>query len=185
MGTSWHTWQLSLSDGWVPIWGPLGWPCKATSQSVFLLFKPHFTFWWPWLQTDMNVYTTQCLPTEGACHCLGFVCAVLQLRNYPQSKWLRPPPQPQTLNTERVLEFQHRNLQWTHTQISTMVFSDPWTSQGDVFSHLEIMNSVDDIKFSARVCMNLAEASCECINSILVFLLSCLCLSAAAYHHYS
>lgn len=69
----------------------------------------------------------------------------------------------QTLNTGRLLEFQHRNLQWTHTQISAMVSSDACTFWG-------IINTVGYRKPSTWVCVDFVEAH---VSVSIVAWLSC------------
>ena len=69
---------------------------------------------------DESFYTIWCLPT-GACCFLEFLYEALELRNdlksYPKAEITF-----QTLNTGRILEFQHRNLQWTLTDLSNGLF---------------------------------------------------------------
>lgn len=116
---------------------------------------------------DESFYTIWCLPT-GACHFLEFLYEALELRNDPKS-YPKAEITFQTLNTGRILEFQHRNLQWTLTDFSNGLFRS--LNILGVFLVVWRLRTLLII-----VCAGLVAASCECVNSSLALLLPVACV---------
>lgn len=131
MGTSAKDDSYLLSDGWVPIWGPLGRPQEASSLSFSWFLSPTLFF------DDLG-----CRQRREFLYYL--VLAISWDSFMKLSSWEmilkvigRLKITSQTLSAGRKLEFQHRHLRWTHTHRFLQWSFQILVHLGGVFGNLD------------------------------------------------